>query len=160
MDMFQTPFLPEPSLLEDSEEQFEAFCRKSGVCSLFSQLLEFHPLFPIATSHLWKSLSQSETQGLYQSEQRESSHLRLGWKKIFFPRGCRKGDWSGNSAGAAGWSPGEGGEGGCVNNLYYWVKITGVIFSEPGGCLKTNIAVPATPAFAIFEDEEEKENGR
>ncbi|NXQ45880.1 BUB1 kinase, partial [Catharus fuscescens] len=60
MDMFQTPFLPEPSLLEDSEEQFEAFCRKS----------------------------------------------------------------------------------------------------EPGGCLKTNIAVPATPAFAIFEDEEEKENGR
>ncbi|NWY68733.1 BUB1 kinase, partial [Erithacus rubecula] len=60
MDMFQTPFLPEPSPMEDSEEQFEAFCRKS----------------------------------------------------------------------------------------------------EPGGCLKTNIAVPATPAFAIFEDEEEKENGR
>ncbi|KAM7061683.1 mitotic checkpoint serine/threonine-protein kinase BUB1 isoform 2-T2 [Acridotheres tristis] len=60
MDMFQTPFLPEPSLLEDSEEQFEAFCRKS----------------------------------------------------------------------------------------------------EPGGCLKTNIAAPVTPAFAIFEDEEEKENGR
>ncbi|XP_062346741.1 mitotic checkpoint serine/threonine-protein kinase BUB1 [Cinclus cinclus] len=59
MDMFQTPFLPEPSLLEDSEEQFEAFCRKS----------------------------------------------------------------------------------------------------EPGGCLKTKIAVPVTPAFAIFEDEEEKENG-
>ncbi|NWY91843.1 BUB1 kinase, partial [Loxia curvirostra] len=59
MDMFQTPFLPEPSPLEDSEEQFEAFCRKS----------------------------------------------------------------------------------------------------EPGGCLKTSIAVPATPAFAIFEDEEEKENG-
>ncbi|NWY27533.1 BUB1 kinase, partial [Pheucticus melanocephalus] len=58
MDMFQTPFLPEPSALEDSEEQFEAFCRKS----------------------------------------------------------------------------------------------------EPGGCLKTSIAVPATPAFAIFEDEE-KENG-
>ncbi|NXF24194.1 BUB1 kinase, partial [Rhodinocichla rosea] len=59
MDMFQTPFLPEPSPLEDSEEQFEAFCRKS----------------------------------------------------------------------------------------------------EPGACLKTSIAVPATPAFAIFEDEEEKENG-
>ncbi|NXX27246.1 BUB1 kinase, partial [Nicator chloris] len=59
MDMFQTPFLPEPSALEDSEEQFEAFCRKS----------------------------------------------------------------------------------------------------EPGGCLKTNIVVPVTPAFAIFEDEEEKENG-
>ncbi|NWW16640.1 BUB1 kinase, partial [Falcunculus frontatus] len=60
MDMFQTPFLPEPSPLEDSEEQFEAFCRKS----------------------------------------------------------------------------------------------------EPGGCLKTNIVVPVTPAFAIFEDEEEKENSR
>ncbi|NXE68121.1 BUB1 kinase, partial [Calcarius ornatus] len=59
MDMFQTPFLPEPSPLEDSEEQFEAFCRKS----------------------------------------------------------------------------------------------------EPGGCLKMSIAVPATPAFAIFEDDEEKENG-
>ncbi|NWS03487.1 BUB1 kinase, partial [Motacilla alba] len=59
MDMFQTPFLPEPSPLEDSEEQFEAFCRKS----------------------------------------------------------------------------------------------------ESGGCLKTSIVVPATPAFAIFEDEEEKENG-
>ncbi|NWH37895.1 BUB1 kinase, partial [Chloropsis hardwickii] len=59
MDMFQTPFLPEPSSLEDSEEQFEAFCRKG----------------------------------------------------------------------------------------------------EPGGCLKTNTVVPATPAFAIFEDEEEKENG-
>ncbi|XP_056344618.1 mitotic checkpoint serine/threonine-protein kinase BUB1 isoform X2 [Oenanthe melanoleuca] len=60
MDMFQTPFLPEPSPMEDSEEQFEAFCRKS----------------------------------------------------------------------------------------------------EPGGCLKTNIAVPAIPAFAIFQDEEEKENSR
>lgn len=86
MDMFQTPFLPEPSLLEDSEEQFEAFCRKSGVCSLLSQPLELHPLFPIATSYLsllWKSLRQSETQGLYQSEQRESSHLRLGWKNSF-----------------------------------------------------------------------------
>ncbi|NXT61054.1 BUB1 kinase, partial [Chaetops frenatus] len=58
MDMFQTPFLPEPSILEDSEEQFEAFCRKS----------------------------------------------------------------------------------------------------EPGGCLKTNTVVPVTPAFAIFEDEEEEEN--
>lgn len=33
MDMFQTPFLPEPSALEDTEEQFEAFCRKSGVSS-------------------------------------------------------------------------------------------------------------------------------
>ncbi|XP_077638128.1 mitotic checkpoint serine/threonine-protein kinase BUB1 [Lonchura striata] len=60
MDMFQTPFLPEPSPLEDSQEQFEAFCRKS----------------------------------------------------------------------------------------------------EPGECLKTSIVAPATPAFAIFEDEEEKENGR
>ncbi|NXQ56778.1 BUB1 kinase, partial [Anthoscopus minutus] len=59
MNMFQTPFLPEPSALEDSEEQFEAFCRK-----------------------------------------------------------------------------------------------------EPGGCLKTNIVVPVAPAFAIFEDEEEKENSR
>ncbi|NWV78677.1 BUB1 kinase, partial [Dasyornis broadbenti] len=60
MDMFQTPFLPQPSLLEDSKDQFEAFCRKS----------------------------------------------------------------------------------------------------EPGGCSKTNIVVPVTPAFAIFEDEEEKENSR
>ncbi|NWH87402.1 BUB1 kinase, partial [Aegithalos caudatus] len=60
MDMFQTPFLPEPSALEDSEEQFEAFCRKG----------------------------------------------------------------------------------------------------EPGGCLRSNTAVPVTPAFAIFEDEEEKENSR
>ncbi|XP_058691746.1 mitotic checkpoint serine/threonine-protein kinase BUB1 [Poecile atricapillus] len=59
MDMFQTPFLPEPSPLENSEAQFEAFCRK-----------------------------------------------------------------------------------------------------EPGGCLKTNFVAPATPAFAIFEDEEEKENNR
>ncbi|KFP48313.1 Mitotic checkpoint serine/threonine-protein kinase BUB1, partial [Cathartes aura] len=30
MDMFQTPILPEPSPLEESEEQFEVFCRKSG----------------------------------------------------------------------------------------------------------------------------------
>ncbi|KAK4823384.1 hypothetical protein QYF61_001739 [Mycteria americana] len=29
MDMFQTPILPEPSPLEESEEQFEVFCRKS-----------------------------------------------------------------------------------------------------------------------------------
>uniref|UniRef100_A0A672TR57 BUB1 mitotic checkpoint serine/threonine kinase n=1 Tax=Strigops habroptila TaxID=2489341 RepID=A0A672TR57_STRHB len=29
MDMFQTPILPEPSPLDESEEQFEAFCRKS-----------------------------------------------------------------------------------------------------------------------------------
>ncbi|NWV17656.1 BUB1 kinase, partial [Origma solitaria] len=60
MDMFQTPFLPEPSPLEDSKDQFEAFCRKS----------------------------------------------------------------------------------------------------EPGGCLKSNIVIPVTPALAIFEDEEEKENSR
>ncbi|NWV09021.1 BUB1 kinase, partial [Ptilonorhynchus violaceus] len=58
MDMFQTPFLPEPSPLEDSEEQFEVFCRKS----------------------------------------------------------------------------------------------------EPAGCLKTPVVVPVTPAFSIFEDENEKEN--
>uniref|UniRef100_A0A8C6IXV5 Uncharacterized protein n=1 Tax=Melopsittacus undulatus TaxID=13146 RepID=A0A8C6IXV5_MELUD len=30
MDMFQTPILPETSPLDESEEQFEAFCRKSG----------------------------------------------------------------------------------------------------------------------------------
>ncbi|KAM6355902.1 mitotic checkpoint serine/threonine-protein kinase BUB1 [Podargus strigoides] len=29
MDMFQTPILPEPSPLEESEEEFEVFCRKS-----------------------------------------------------------------------------------------------------------------------------------
>ncbi|NXQ81026.1 BUB1 kinase, partial [Nyctibius grandis] len=29
MDMFQTPILPEPSPLDESEEQFEVFCRKS-----------------------------------------------------------------------------------------------------------------------------------
>ncbi|NXD73232.1 BUB1 kinase, partial [Eolophus roseicapillus] len=29
MDMFQIPILPEPSPLDESEEQFEAFCRKS-----------------------------------------------------------------------------------------------------------------------------------
>ncbi|NXH19553.1 BUB1 kinase, partial [Bucco capensis] len=29
MDMFQTPILPEPSPLDESEAQFEAFCRKS-----------------------------------------------------------------------------------------------------------------------------------
>ncbi|NXI44647.1 BUB1 kinase, partial [Galbula dea] len=29
MDMFQTPILPEPSTLDESEEQFEVFCRKS-----------------------------------------------------------------------------------------------------------------------------------
>ncbi|NXY26045.1 BUB1 kinase, partial [Atrichornis clamosus] len=60
MDMFQTPILPEPSPLEDSEDEFEAFCRKS----------------------------------------------------------------------------------------------------EPGGCLKADVVVPVTPAFSIFEDENDKENGR
>ncbi|XP_051648725.1 mitotic checkpoint serine/threonine-protein kinase BUB1 [Manacus candei] len=30
--------------------------------------------------------------------------------------------------------------------------------NEPDGCLKTNGAVPATPAFSIFQDENEKEN--
>lgn len=44
MDMFQTPFLPEPSALEDSEEQFEAFCRKSGVCSFIFPVHEI-PFF-------------------------------------------------------------------------------------------------------------------
>ncbi|NXK98026.1 BUB1 kinase, partial [Formicarius rufipectus] len=60
MDMFQTPILPEPSPLENSNEQLEAFCRKN----------------------------------------------------------------------------------------------------EPDGCLKTNIGVPATPAFSIFQDENDKENRR
>ncbi|XP_009981134.1 PREDICTED: mitotic checkpoint serine/threonine-protein kinase BUB1, partial [Tauraco erythrolophus] len=59
MDMFQTPILPEPSPLEESEEQFEVFCRKS----------------------------------------------------------------------------------------------------EPDGSLKANIVAPVVPAFSIFEDENEKENG-
>ncbi|NXU45736.1 BUB1 kinase, partial [Drymodes brunneopygia] len=35
-----------------------------------------------------------------------------------------------------------------------------LFFSEPGGGLKMNTAVPVTPAFTIFKDEEEKENGR
>lgn len=35
MDMFQIPILPDSSPLEESEEQFEAFCRKSGTCCLF-----------------------------------------------------------------------------------------------------------------------------
>ncbi|NXU94009.1 BUB1 kinase, partial [Xiphorhynchus elegans] len=32
--------------------------------------------------------------------------------------------------------------------------------NEPDGCLKTNVGVPATPAFSIFQDENEKENSR
>ncbi|NXF78830.1 BUB1 kinase, partial [Sclerurus mexicanus] len=32
--------------------------------------------------------------------------------------------------------------------------------NEPNGCLKTNVGVPATPAFSIFQDENEKENSR
>ncbi|XP_027559940.1 mitotic checkpoint serine/threonine-protein kinase BUB1 [Neopelma chrysocephalum] len=60
MDMFQTPILPEPSLLENSNEELEALCRKR----------------------------------------------------------------------------------------------------EPDGCLKTHFAVPVTPAFSIFQDENEKENSR
>lgn len=34
MDVFQTPFSPEPSL-EESEEQFEVFCRKRGMYLFF-----------------------------------------------------------------------------------------------------------------------------
>ncbi|NXG09830.1 BUB1 kinase, partial [Sakesphorus luctuosus] len=32
--------------------------------------------------------------------------------------------------------------------------------NEPNGCLKMNVGVPATPAFSIFQDENEKENSR
>ncbi|XP_050170859.1 mitotic checkpoint serine/threonine-protein kinase BUB1 [Myiozetetes cayanensis] len=32
--------------------------------------------------------------------------------------------------------------------------------NEPDGCLKTNIVVPVTPAFSIFQDDSEKENSR
>ncbi|NWU74354.1 BUB1 kinase, partial [Onychorhynchus coronatus] len=32
--------------------------------------------------------------------------------------------------------------------------------NEPDGCLKTNVCVPVTPAFSIFQDENEKENSR
>ncbi|NXP21821.1 BUB1 kinase, partial [Scytalopus superciliaris] len=32
--------------------------------------------------------------------------------------------------------------------------------NEPDGCLKTNVGIPATPAFSIFQDENEKENSR
>ncbi|KAJ7425784.1 mitotic checkpoint serine/threonine-protein kinase BUB1 [Willisornis vidua] len=32
--------------------------------------------------------------------------------------------------------------------------------NEPTGCLKMNVGVPATPAFSIFQDENEKENSR
>lgn len=34
MDVFQTPFLPELSL-DESEDQFEVFCRKRGMYSFF-----------------------------------------------------------------------------------------------------------------------------
>jgi len=44
MDMFQTPIIPEPSPLEESEEQFEVYCRKSGKYYLFFQSLVFHSL--------------------------------------------------------------------------------------------------------------------
>lgn len=42
MDMFQTPILPEPSTLEESEEQFEVFCRKSGMYYLFFWSIILH----------------------------------------------------------------------------------------------------------------------
>lgn len=35
MDVFQTPVFPELSPLEESEEQFEAFFCKSGMCFFF-----------------------------------------------------------------------------------------------------------------------------
>lgn len=53
MDMFQTPILPEPSPLDESEERFEAFCRKSGRCYLCSSLHDISCLyfpFPPPTS--------------------------------------------------------------------------------------------------------------
>lgn len=37
MDVFQTPFLPELSL-DESEDQFEVFCRKRGMYSFFSPM--------------------------------------------------------------------------------------------------------------------------
>ncbi|NXE96538.1 BUB1 kinase, partial [Menura novaehollandiae] len=49
MDMFQTPILPEPSPLEDSEDEFEAFCRKSepGGCLKTNVVVPVAPAFSI-----------------------------------------------------------------------------------------------------------------
>ncbi|NXK04438.1 BUB1 kinase, partial [Herpetotheres cachinnans] len=47
MDMFQTPILPELSLLEESMEQFEVFCRKQPDGSLKNNVAPVLPAFSI-----------------------------------------------------------------------------------------------------------------
>lgn len=53
MDVFQTPFLPELSL-DESEDQFEVFCRKRGMYPFFffkSYVLYFTPMLLAYSYH-------------------------------------------------------------------------------------------------------------
>lgn len=53
MNMFQTPILPELSPLEESKEQFEVFCRKSGKYHLYFSVHDvslLYFLFALPTS--------------------------------------------------------------------------------------------------------------
>lgn len=54
MDVFQTPVFPELSPLEESEEQFEAFFCKSGMCFFFffcaMRFHSFTSCLPLLTS--------------------------------------------------------------------------------------------------------------
>uniref|UniRef100_A0A8C0FJ12 BUB1 mitotic checkpoint serine/threonine kinase n=1 Tax=Bubo bubo TaxID=30461 RepID=A0A8C0FJ12_BUBBB len=79
MDMFQTPILPEPSTLEESEEQFEVFCRKSEPDgSLKTNVLA--PVMPAFS--IFEDENEKENSGIPQHKNKPEEPRTIGERPL------------------------------------------------------------------------------
>ncbi|NWR56499.1 BUB1 kinase, partial [Bucorvus abyssinicus] len=78
MDMFQTPILPEPSL-EESEEQFEVFCRKSEP----DGSLKAHVLAPVTPAFsIFEDENEKENSGIPQHKTKAEEPRTIGERPL------------------------------------------------------------------------------
>ncbi|OPJ58957.1 mitotic checkpoint serine/threonine-protein kinase BUB1 [Patagioenas fasciata monilis] len=75
MDMFQIPILPEPSPLEESEEQFEAFCRKSDPDGSLETSV-FPPVVPAFS--IFEDENEKENGGIPQHKNKAEEPRAIG----------------------------------------------------------------------------------
>ncbi|KFP27483.1 Mitotic checkpoint serine/threonine-protein kinase BUB1, partial [Colius striatus] len=79
MDMFQTPILPEPSALDESEEQFEVFCRKTDPDGSLKT-----PLVPpvVPAFSIFEDDSDKENKGIPQLRNKPEEPRTLGERPL------------------------------------------------------------------------------
>ncbi|KFP09609.1 Mitotic checkpoint serine/threonine-protein kinase BUB1, partial [Egretta garzetta] len=85
MDMFQTPILPEPSPLEESEEQFEVFCRKSDP----DGSLKANVVAPVTPAFsIFEDENEKENSGILQHKNKPEELRTIGERPL---TGCTVG---------------------------------------------------------------------